>query len=359
MALRTGEIMHLQVSVLKPNPYQPESRLVVKEETAREFGQSILEKGLLQVPVCRMVDRGNGVVEFQMVDGWLRRSGFAWLTAHGHPEYAVMPVTLREFTDQQMADMIIVANQERKDLTPIDLAWYYKTYLAEFKSVTQMKLAESLKVSQGEIANTIRLLELPEEVQQMIITQEITPTHGRSLLQLKEHALMTEYARKALENQWTVAALDGVVKTYLDARKPKLIEEPPPAPPVIAEAQTGAATEEESEEQTETEDTGTNGEDTDAKAKAAEGKNKKPVIKAEPVKPAASRPISTGPAPAAAKPAAWKRKLVLEETANGVSVSVMAEGKFPVMKGFIGNLEIVVAQLAEFLAETNAKWEGK
>ncbi len=73
MALEVGEITHVSLELLHPNPYQPKSRLEVKEEVAKEFGLSILEKGLLQIPVCRSVQKGKGIVETQMVDGWLRR----------------------------------------------------------------------------------------------------------------------------------------------------------------------------------------------------------------------------------------------------------------------------------------------
>jgi len=226
-----AEITHARLAELFPNPYQPQSRLEVKEAVAKEFGESILEKGLLQIPVVRAVYKGNSIIQLQMVDGWLRRSGFVWLVAHGHPEYDRMPIVIRPFTDQQMADMIYVANRERKDLTPIDLAWYYKKYLAEFKGITQAKFAETLKISQSEIANTMRLLDLPEEVQDMIIAHEISESHGRALLPLKESDLMLAYAQDAVKNAWPVATLDGVVKTYLDSRKPKLVVTPPPPPP--------------------------------------------------------------------------------------------------------------------------------
>ena len=240
------EITHARLDELHPNPYQPESRLEVKDGVAREFGISILENGLLQIPVCRAVNTGGGNFELQMVEGWHRRAGFAWLVANGHPEYKRMPVQIRPFTDEQMADMVYIANKVRKDLSPIDLAWYYKKYLAEFKSVTQESLAKKLDLSQSEISNTMRLLDLPGRVQELIIAQEITESHGRALLQLKEPALMIEYAEEAVKNGWPVSTLDGVIKTYIETHKLRL-PEPPPVETEAPEEETSGP-EEEAEE---------------------------------------------------------------------------------------------------------------
>jgi len=220
--METGEYMHVKLGELHPNPYQPPTRLTLTEEAARRGGESILRSGLIQIPLCRAVPKGGGVVEFQVGDGWQRHEWFAWLVRNGHPEYGELPVTLRELSDQQMADLIEETDENKSNLNIMERAWLWRKYLADFKNVTQAQLAERRHVSQGEIANTIRLLELPDEVQDMIITQEITPTHGRSLLQLKEKALMLEYAGTAYKNGWTVATLDEVIKVFLDKQKPKM-----------------------------------------------------------------------------------------------------------------------------------------
>jgi hypothetical protein len=78
-----NEIIYVDINELQPNPYQPESRLEVPEEVAKKFGLSILEHGLLQMPVATISSD-----HYEMGDGWLRRSGFEWLTKNGHPEYS-------------------------------------------------------------------------------------------------------------------------------------------------------------------------------------------------------------------------------------------------------------------------------
>jgi ParB-like chromosome segregation protein Spo0J len=105
---------------------------------------------------------------------------------NGHPEFTEMPFQVKDLSDQQMADLVMEANTIRKDLNPIDLARLYKRYLEDF-GITQAELARKHNVSQGEVANTIRLLELPEDIQAKIISQEISETHGRQLLRLSHN----------------------------------------------------------------------------------------------------------------------------------------------------------------------------
>ncbi len=209
-----------------PNPYQPESRLNVSDEVAERFGRSILEHGLLQIPVARLGvplvnPDGGGILDtFEMGDGWLRLSGFKWLVRNGHPEYNEMRLDVRDLTDRQMADMILEANTVRKDMTPIDEAKLYKKYLEDF-GVTQTELAKSHNLTQGALANKLRLLELPAEIQDKIISQEISETHGRHLLKLNYNPKLQKTATAdAVKCQMTVDQLSNYVARvmYLNSR---------------------------------------------------------------------------------------------------------------------------------------------
>ena len=203
-------IQYIELDKLKPNPYQPESRREVPEETAKAFADSILQHGLIQIPIARMV---NG--EYQIGDGWLRRAGFAYLLAKGNGEFKLMPVQVKELSDQQMADLVMEANTVRKDLSPIELAQFFKRYLEDFK-VTQAILAQRHSCSQGEIANTIRLLELPADIQQEIISQKISATHGLQLLRLNVRPeLQAKVAKASIEEQNSVVELDQEVNKTL------------------------------------------------------------------------------------------------------------------------------------------------
>ena len=215
-------LRHIKLEDLFPNPYQPDSRHQVDEETARKFGLSILEHGLLQMPVARHV-LGDGATSQEQVvnghyevgDGWLRLAGYKWLAANEHPEYSTMPVMVRDLTDQQMADLVMEANTVRQDLTPLDLAKFYRRYLEDF-GITQAELAKRHNCSQGEIANTIRLLELPGDIQEKIISREISETHGRQLLRLNQApTLQKEMLENCGRRNFSVGELSNEIESKI------------------------------------------------------------------------------------------------------------------------------------------------
>ncbi|MFA5377226.1 MAG: ParB/RepB/Spo0J family partition protein [Dehalococcoidia bacterium] len=206
----------ISIRKILPNPFQPESRVKVSIETARKFAQSIKTHGLLQTPVVRSTDDDH----YEMGDGWLRLAGYRQLAKEEGATWEVIPVIIRELSDRQMADLVMEANSCRNDLNPIDRAHFYSTYLNRF-NVTQGEMAKYFGRSQGDIANTIRLLDLPEDAQGLIIGRKITETHGIKLLQLKDKGLMSSYACDAVNNGWSVAELDSHVKNHLNVIKPQ------------------------------------------------------------------------------------------------------------------------------------------
>jgi ParB family chromosome partitioning protein len=200
--IESTEITYIELHRLKPNPYQPASRIDIDEDTAKRFGESILEFGLMQIPIGRK--KGEDI---EIGDGWLRRCGYSWLSNNHGGTFDKMPVNIRELTDRQMADLVMEANTIRKDLTPIDLAHLYTRYLADFK-LTQQQLADELHLSQGEIANTIRLLDLPNLVQESVISRKITETHARQLLRINDKpAIQENLIKSSVERNWSVNQL--------------------------------------------------------------------------------------------------------------------------------------------------------
>jgi ParB/RepB/Spo0J family partition protein len=191
----------------------PASRIQVDPEIANKFGLSIKEHGLIQTPVVRP---GKEDGKYEIGDGWLRRAGFLCnLQEFGLQEYVKMPCVVRDLTDQQMADMVMEANTVRKDLNPIELAMFYKRYLEDFK-VPQVELARRHNCSQGEIANTIRLLELPADIQEKIISQEISETHGRQLLRLNYNTeLQQSILKETVEKGISVNELSNRIASQM------------------------------------------------------------------------------------------------------------------------------------------------
>ncbi|MDD5700407.1 MAG: ParB/RepB/Spo0J family partition protein [Dehalococcoidales bacterium] len=171
-------------TLIEPNPYQPETRKDVPPDVAEAFGKSILEHGMIQTPLVRPVDG-----RFQVADGHQRFAGVQWILDNTKVADDVRKMwksvlcDVRELTDKQMADAVLEANTVRRDLNAIELAQIFIKYREEFK-VTQEDLSKKHNCSQGEIANTIRLLELPDYIQAGIISQEISQTAARHFLRL-------------------------------------------------------------------------------------------------------------------------------------------------------------------------------
>ena len=181
-----SEIIKVPVGMFDPNPYQPKSRVDVTPETAEYYGKPILEHGLLQIPLARQAPYAEPAYNrrYEMGDGWLRLQGHKWLVAKGHPEYGEIPVDIRDLTDEQMAHMVFEANGVRKNLEPIEKAKFFQNYMKDFK-VNEKQLAKKFGISQGEISNTLRLLQLPEEIQKEVATGKVPQTHARELVRLK------------------------------------------------------------------------------------------------------------------------------------------------------------------------------
>jgi len=367
--------MFIQLNELHPNPYQPPTRVEVSAETARKFGLSILESTLLQLPIGRAVDEGDGILRFEIGDGWQRRAGFAWLVDNGHPEYDKMPMIIRGFTDQQMADLVLEANDVRVDFNPIERAWYYNKYLSDFPSVTQAEFAQRHGRSQAEISNTIRLLDLPADVRQKIISHEISETHGRTLLQLGDKVLMSRLAEEVVEQELNVVSLDARVKQVIRQQNPPMPE------PVAAQSQ-----EETEAKVLDVRTCRVCGCDEDHPCldpKTGEpcrwvGKDLCSCCQEPATTLTATEPVSapvtetksldtgtivttpTAPAPAAApappKPN-WGRKLVIEEREGYVMLSVMKAGGTPSFKKVEGTLSQALGIAAGWLEDLEAEWE--
>lgn len=196
VAMEGGNIENISLANIRPNPWGPERP--EDPEGIEELAQSIVTYGLLHEPLGRR--DGNGIVE--LACGHRRLAAFKLLQERGHEEYKTIPVSIREYTDQQMADIALQENQARRDIDAINEARYFRRYLAEFKSagVTQKVLAQRVGISQPELANRLRLLELPPEIQDLVIAREITPRHARALLTVNRWPEIQKEAMKCADD---------------------------------------------------------------------------------------------------------------------------------------------------------------
>lgn len=195
----------LEVSVyeIDSNPYQPRTDFDAAE--IDKLAESIREHGILQPLVVRRADE-----RYQLIAGERRLR--AAIKA-GLPE---VPVQVREADDQQMAELAIVENLQRKDLNPLEKATSFRQYLDRY-GCTQEELAGRLKIDRSTIANLIRLLELPEVVQAALRGGTLTQGHARALLPLGDEEEQIAFAQRVQSEGLSVRATEALVQETIRA----------------------------------------------------------------------------------------------------------------------------------------------
>ena len=188
----------LDLGVIEPNPFQP--RKSFDEEEIADLADSIREHGVLQPLVVR---RQEG--RYELVAGERR------LRAAQAAGWQRVPVQLRDLSDQQTAELAIVENVQRKDLNAIEKATSFQRYLDQY-GCTQDELAQRIHINRSTIANLIRLLELPEQVKEMVISGELSQGHARALLSLASDEEATKFARRAVSEGLSVRKIEQAVQ---------------------------------------------------------------------------------------------------------------------------------------------------
>jgi ParB family transcriptional regulator, chromosome partitioning protein len=216
------------VNAVKPNPRQP--RTVFDEETLSALAVSIQEVGVLQPIVVRRTGEA-----FELIAGERR------LRAAKAAGLATIPVVIRESDDAESLREALIENIHREDLNPIELAEAFRELLEEL-GLKQETLAERLGMSRSHIANTIRLLQLPAEAQQLLAGGKIQAGHGRALLSLADSEAQTTLALRIAAEDLTVREVEELVRNYIDhpaseAGKPSLKAVPTPVENPLAEVE--------------------------------------------------------------------------------------------------------------------------
>jgi ParB family chromosome partitioning protein len=162
-------LRHLAIELMHPNPNNP--RKSFREDELEDLARSIREKGLLQPLVVRQREDG----EYEIVAGERRWRASQRAGLHE------LPVLIRELTDGETLEIALIENIQRADLNPLEEARAYGQLLEQF-SYTQQQLADSVGKSRSHIANTIRLLNLPDSVRAYIEDGRLTAGHARTLV---------------------------------------------------------------------------------------------------------------------------------------------------------------------------------
>lgn len=198
-----GQETLVKITMVEPNREQP--RKTFDEESLNELAESIKQFGLLQ-PIL-VQDRKD---YYEIIAGERR-----WRAAKiaGLKE---VPVIIKNLTEQEIVEISLIENIQRENLNPIEEAQAYKKLLNEFH-LKQEEVAERVSKSRAAVTNSMRLLKLTEEVQEMVVKEEITTGHARALLGIEDGEQQISTAKKIVEEKLSVRDIEKLVK---DRNKP-------------------------------------------------------------------------------------------------------------------------------------------
>ncbi|MBN9654368.1 nucleoid occlusion protein [Halobacillus sp. GSS1] len=207
------EVVQVPVERVQPNRYQP--RAIFNNEKISELAQTIHTHGMIQPIVLRRLNEE----EYELIAGerrWRAVQSLGWET---------VPAIIREMNDSQTASVALIENLQREELTVIEEAVAYAKLL-ELHQITQEALAQRLGKSQSTIANKLRLLKLPESVQQAVMDKKITERHARALIALKEEEQQEKILAEIIEKQLNVKQTEERIAKLNDPspkkKKPKM-----------------------------------------------------------------------------------------------------------------------------------------
>lgn len=194
----TNEIQDIPINEIRPNPYQP--RKSFNEEALRELSESIKNHGVFQPIIVKKGIRGYDLIAGERR---LRASKMAGLDK--------IPAIVKDFSDDEMREIALLENIQRENLTAIELAWAYKGIIDNL-DIRQEDLALRIGKSRSHITNTLGLLNLPEEVQKMILNGELSMGHARVLSKMEDESKITGLAKKIINEGLSVHEIEEISK---------------------------------------------------------------------------------------------------------------------------------------------------
>ena len=201
------KIAELSVEEIRPNRYQPRSEF--DEDKINELAESLREKGLIQPVVVRSVEGG-----YELIAGERR------LRAVKKIGMERIPAIVRTIDEKEMLELSLIENLHRDDLNPLEEAIAYGQLMGKY-GLTQEKLAEELGKNRASVANTLRLLKLPEEVREAVLCDRISRGHAIALLGLGNPDEQIKMCEKIIRQKLTVREAEVLVKRALTTTRRK------------------------------------------------------------------------------------------------------------------------------------------
>jgi ParB family chromosome partitioning protein len=214
-----GGPQHIPIDQITPNPDQP--RREFDETALMELAQSIELEGIIQP----LLVRRTAANQYQIIAGERR-----WRAAKlaGLKD---VPVILREANDQKVLELAIIENIQREDLNPIELALAFQRMAMEL-GLSHDQIGQKTGKQRVTITNSLRLLQLPEDVQEMVTARALSPGHARALLKFSDDDIRREVARRCVAEGWSVRQIENFTRPVSGAAKSDK-PEPPPIDPNV------------------------------------------------------------------------------------------------------------------------------
>ena len=218
----------LRLSSIEPDKNQP--RKVCEKEALEELAASIKEHGLIQPIIVAPI----GGDRYRIIAGERR-----WRACR-LAELEEIPALVREYTDKEISEISLIENLQREDLNPIEEALGYRN-LMDLYGMTQEKVAQTVSKSRSAVANTLRLLALPEQILDFIKTGELSAGHARALLALESADQQLAVANRVITEELNVRQTEALIKKCKKLPKSPVLTDPDVAQ-AIKELETRAAT---------------------------------------------------------------------------------------------------------------------
>ncbi len=199
--LETDQLREIDIDRILPNTHQPRKNF--DEDALNELANSIREHGVVQPIVVRPLDDGF----FQLIAGERR-----WRAAQ-RTGLARVPAVVREAGEHDALELALIENLQREDLNPIEEAQAYERLIADF-GMTQEEVARRVGKNRATIANMLRLLRLPPEVQQWLRENRLTTGHAKALLSLSDLNAILDSAKKIIQGNYSVRQAELLVSRY-------------------------------------------------------------------------------------------------------------------------------------------------
>lgn len=206
------ETDEVSIELVEPNPNQPRTNF--KKEELEELAESIKKNGLLQPILVRKVGE-----KYQIIAGERR-----WQACKSLGLKKV-PVRVRDVDDDETIILALIENIQRSDLNPIEEAYGYRRMMERGK-MTQSQVAQAVSKGRSTIANALRLLELPEEAQQLLFEEQITAGHARAILSVPTKEGRTKLTNKLVEEKLSVRETEAIARLLSGKKDEKKAERP-------------------------------------------------------------------------------------------------------------------------------------